>query len=98
MTCSIALNQNDVFVTLSGRLTTPFPRANYKRESKNSLAIHEWLKENSMLEAQETGNSYMETLTKALNPKNWSPADSAQCNLFLFGDDIGRIGNRKFTG
>ncbi len=95
MNKNIPFCENDVFVTISGRKTTPFPRTNYKHQNKNFVAIHTWLQENVLLEAKETGNDYMETITKGLDPKNWSMADSSQCNLFLFGDAEGLIGNRK---
>ncbi|MFS1426502.1 hypothetical protein LMH73_004815 [Vibrio splendidus] len=95
MSKPIALNENDVFLTVSHRLTTPFPRTNYKNQNRNFIAINTWLKENAMLEAKETGNDFMGTITKGLDPKNWSTADSAQCNLFLFNDADGEIGHLK---
>ncbi len=41
---SIPLLEGDVFRTVSGRITTPFPRTNYKSEKRNSRSINEWLR------------------------------------------------------
>ena len=91
----ISLCEGDVFITVSGRMTTPFPRTNYKRESINDLNINTWLKENAMQEAEATNNDYMQTLPKALNPSNWSPSDSSGTNLYLFNQPDGLIGHLK---
>ncbi|HDV5593610.1 TPA: hypothetical protein RI785_002328 [Vibrio cholerae] len=92
---SIPLLEGDVFRTVSGRITTPFPRTNYKSEKRNSRNINEWLKNNAINEAKATNNEYMTTILSGLNVDNWSPADSSQVNLFLFNDSEGRIGNLK---
>jgi len=91
----VTLKEGDQFNTTTGRITAPFPRSNYKVESKNQKAINQWLKNEYTAEAESRGDDYNVTLAKSLDVNNWSQADGDGVNLYLFDDAEGRIGSRK---
>lgn len=91
------LLEGDHFITVSGRLTGPYPKANYSSEKRNITAVQEWLKAEALAEAGATRNDHCATLFSGLDPKNWSMSDSDSVNLFLFDDPDGDIGHRKVS-
>lgn len=89
------LEPGDVFVTLSGRHTTPFPKYSLKpsagqltKDNKNILA---WLKENAIAEAQARNDKFNLLQFEGLNINNWSTADGYSVNLYMFGDEYGEL-------
>ena len=93
------IRPGDTFKTISGNITTPYPKYSTKRYTKkNAIANNEWLKQNAILEAQRRHLEHEALLMNLINPNNCSGADLAQMNLFLFGDEWGRIGHAKHKG
>ncbi|PML13958.1 hypothetical protein [Vibrio breoganii] len=90
-----SLQEGDRFVTLSGRITSPLPRCNYKSEKRNAVNIQTWLKVNAIAEAESGCRETMLVCWTSLNPNNWSRSDGDMCHQFLFGDVTGRIANRR---
>lgn len=84
----------DVFCTVTGRHTTPFPRARGVSERSNRL-VRQWLIENLIAEAESRGDDHMRCLARALNPKNWSASDDACVGLYLFDFDDGYLWRRR---
>lgn len=81
----------DVFITLSGRHTTPYPKYNPKatkgQAAKENKAALQWLKDNAIAEAQAKGDRFNLRQFEGLNVNNWSPVDGYQVGLYLFGDE-----------
>ncbi|KZX57969.1 hypothetical protein A3709_20370 [Halioglobus sp. HI00S01] len=88
------MREGDRFVTVSGRITGPFPK-NYKSAARGLRALNRWLKTEAIVEAKHTNSDYHATMWGALDENNWSPADGDGVNLYLFGDPDGFIANRK---
>lgn len=89
------LEPGDVFVTLSGRHTTPFPKYSLKpsagQSTKDNKKILAWLKENAIAEAQARNDKFNLLQFQVLNINNWSPADGYSVNLYMFGDEYGEL-------
>lgn len=89
----------DVFLTLSGRKTTPFPKYSRKpskaQATKDERALRQWLKDNAIAEAETRGDRFNLCGWKALDPKNWSMSDGDCVNLYLFGNEFGDIWDRR---
>jgi hypothetical protein len=74
--------------TLTGRQipAPPRPRVSSAAVAKRDrLSLQVWLVQQAQAEAQATGDDFMQTLFRGLNPRNFSNADAAGCNLYLFG-------------
>ena len=89
------LEPGDVFVTLSGRHTTPFPKYSLKpsagQSTKDDKKILAWLKENAIAEAQARDDKFNLLQFEGLNINNWSTADGYSVNLYMFGDEHGEL-------
>lgn len=89
------LEPGDVFVTLSGRHTTPFPKYSLKpsagQSTKDNKKILAWLKENAIAEAQARNDKFNLLQFEGLNINNWSTADGYSVNLYMFGDEHGEL-------
>lgn len=89
------LEPGDVFVTLSGRHTTPFPKYSLKpsagQSTKDDKKILAWLKENAIAEAQARNDKFNLLQFEGLNINNWSTADGYSVNLYMFGDEHGEL-------
>lgn len=89
------LEPGDVFVTLSGRHTTPFPKYSLKpsagQSTKDNKKILAWLKENAIAEAQARDDKFNLLQFEGLNINNWSTADGYSVNLYMFGDEYGEL-------
>ena len=78
------VSHNDVFVTVSGRHTSPHPKI-YKTPSRSLLAHREWLKNEAIEEARVNKDDFNLVMSEGLNPKNWSQSDQDLTLLYLFG-------------
>ncbi|QHS08756.1 hypothetical protein [Sinimarinibacterium sp. NLF-5-8] len=92
----------DVFETLSGRSTTPFPNYSLAAKSnaqlrKDEKAQRQWLKENAIAEAKANGDDFNLLQFEHLNVDHWSKADGDSVNLYLFGDEQGQIAGRLIS-
>ena len=92
----IPLNEGDQFLTESGRVTSAFPKTNYKRESLNERHINQWLKDEAITEASYRRDKFNLAQWQVLDVENWSQSDSYAVNLYLFDDITGQIGNKKY--
>lgn len=92
----------DVFETLSGRSTTPFPNYSLTAKSnaqarKDEKAQRRWLKENAIAEAKANGDDFNLLQFENLNVDHWSKADGDLVSLYLFGDEQGQIAGRLIS-
>lgn len=77
----------DVFLTATGRETTPYPKYSTKKSFKrDDVAAAEWTKENYRLEAESRGDDFNVTLANAIDPKNFTQSDGQGAMLYIFGD------------
>lgn len=75
------IKAGDVFRTASGRLTTPFPK------QKQEIYATKWTIENAIAEAEARGDKFNATQFRALDPKNFTRADSEATNYYLHGEN-----------
>lgn len=75
------IKAGDVFRTASGRLTTPFPK------QKQEIYATKWTIENAIAEAEARGDKFNATQFRALDPKNFTLADSQATNYYLHGEN-----------
>lgn len=94
-----ALHPGDVFLTTSGRHTTPFPKHSASQSkaqaTKDEKKLRQWLKENAIQEARSRQDRFNLLKWEHLDPNNWSPSDYDLTNLYLFDDEHGRIASRR---
>jgi len=73
--------KGDVFTTSTGRHTTPYPKVGVRGKVK----ANNWLIENYRLEAEARHDKFNVTLSKAMNPKNFTQSDIMGIHLYLWG-------------
>ena len=74
-----AIKPGDVFLTKSGRTTTPYPKA------KSDVKINEWDIDNALKEAEARGDRFNVTQFKAMDAKNMSVCDKQSISLYMYG-------------
>jgi hypothetical protein len=72
--------------TVAGRAIV-FPRIRATAAGLRTLA--DWLITEARADCLARGDDYQHTLMLAKNARSFSPSDSADCNLVLFGDEDG---------
>lgn len=82
------LSGGEVVLTQSGRPTTPFPPVRVGRMRQTLIAVHAWLIENAIAEAERVGNRLaLGCFRSELPVKRELPQASIDgANEFLFGE------------
>lgn len=78
--------------SMSGRKLSPAPKIDTtgpQKLSNSTKRLNNWMYEEAVKEAQETGNDWNATLLKAINPNRMSQSDQDTVNSLLFGDPEG---------
>lgn len=78
--------------SVSGRKLSPVPKidtAGPQKLSSSTKRVNNWMYEEAVKEAQETGNDWNATLLKAIDPNRMSQSDQDTVNSLLFGDPEG---------
>lgn len=81
----------EVVTTVSGSLTTPFPRLDFgtERRTANTIArVEAWLIENATLEAQRRGDAFNQRQFHAVDLKNITQAEKDHAEFYLFDPDF----------
>lgn len=73
------VNAGDIFLTSTGRCTTPYPKA------KRAVYSAQWLMDNVEMEYKARSDGWAETLFKGEVVKNLPPASVESMLLYLFG-------------
>lgn len=90
-------------LSASGRELSPAPKIDTTGPGKlnnSSKRLNNWMYEEALKEARETGNDWNETLLRAIDPNKMSQSDQDTLNSLLFGDPDGpternRTGNQQ---
>lgn len=90
-------------LSASGRELSPAPKIDTTGPGKlnnSSKRLNNWMYEEALKEARETGNNWNETLLRAIDPNRMSQSDQDTLNSLLFGDPDGpternRTGNQQ---
>lgn len=77
------IRKGDVFKTLSGRLSTPYPTE--KITAKADIEVNKWLIQNAILEAEARFDKYNLCIFSSYDAKNLQRADTTGINLYVFG-------------
>lgn len=88
----VKIGTGDRLVSQSGRQLAPVPKIDLgsDRKTQNTLKrIDAWLVDEAVKEAEATGNDFVLTQMRALDPNNLSPSDRDAANLVLFGSPSG---------
>lgn len=84
------LSEGDKVATVSGRLTTPFPKVDVTSARKANATIKRvdrWLFENALAEAISRGDKFNRKIFGGLNPERLSQSDKDSLEAYLFADD-----------
>lgn len=85
----IRLAPGEQVITLTGRVTTPFPSWKTKLTAKTMKAVDRWLMENALLEVKARGDTFNATwLAAAQDKPSQSDKDSAEQLLFAFSPPL----------
>lgn len=77
----------DIVATITGRECGPVPRLDFTTNRKaiaSEKRLYKWLMDESLKEAEARGDSFNALQFKCMNPNNFTQADIASCNLYLF--------------
>jgi uncharacterized protein YeaO (DUF488 family) len=91
-----AIIPGDVFITNTGRKTTPYPKYSTKRTTKaDVLSASQWLIENAVNEAKSRGDRFNTNIfqnTSIQKDGNLTTADTESLTYYLFDEDWKDIG------
>lgn len=84
----IKVSGGEVVLTKSGRPTTPFPPVRNGRMKQTLVAVHAWLIENAIAEAEHAGNRLALGCFRSEQPvkRELPPASIDSADAFLFGE------------
>lgn len=85
-------------LSASGRELSPAPKIDTTGPGKlnnSSKRLNNWMYEEALKEARETGNNWNETLLRAIDPNRMSQSDQDTLNSLLFGEPDGPTGRNR---